>query len=230
MIGDNTTTQRITPVRVCGNKTFCHISAGNINSFAIDHQGRAWGWGQNGYFPGQGISEFLGDNTTLIRLTPVRVCGGQTFCHISASVGFSSGNCLSIDSGGRAWGWGYNSQGQLGDSTTTSRLTPVRVCGGGTFCHISAGNRYSLGIDYLGRAWGWGYNSQGQLGDNTTTERITPVRVCGGGTFCHISAGNKYSLGIDYLGRAWGWGYNSQGQLGDNTTTSRLTPVRVCNI
>ena len=126
-----------------------------------------------------------------------------------------------------SWGWGYNGQGQLGDNTTVSKLTPVKVCCNKTFCQISGGYQYSLAIDKDGKAWGWGYNVYGQLGDNTIVYKSMPIAVFGNKTFCQIVAGWRYSLAIDNNGKAWGWGYNSQGQLGDNSTTSRLTPVSV---
>jgi alpha-tubulin suppressor-like RCC1 family protein len=66
----------------------------------------------------------------------------------------------------------------LGDNSTTSRLTPVLVCGGLTFTSISAGNIFSLGVTNTGVAYGWGRNAEGQLGDNSTTSRLTPVQVC----------------------------------------------------
>ena len=105
------------PVAVCGDHTFCHISAGGSHSLAIDQNGQAWGWAR-------GANGRLGDNTETNRSTPVAVCGGHTFCHISAG-NFHS---LAIDHSGQAWGWGYNYYGQIGDGTNTDRHTPVRVC------------------------------------------------------------------------------------------------------
>jgi alpha-tubulin suppressor-like RCC1 family protein len=219
-LGDNSVTSRLTPVSVLGAiKTFCRISTGNTHSLAIDKNGRAWGWGANTAGP-------LGDNSITSKLTPVSVLGAiKTFCQISAGNSFS----LAIDKNGRAWAWGNNSSGQLGDNSVTSKLTPVSVLGAiKTFCQISTGTSISLAIDKNGRAWGWGANSSGQLGDNSITSKLTPVSVLGAiKTFCQISAGASHSLAIDKNGRAWAWGNNSSGQLGDNSITSKLTPVSV---
>lgn len=35
---------------------------------------------------------------------------------------------LALDNTGKAWGWGYNTYGNLGDNTINSRRTPVAVC------------------------------------------------------------------------------------------------------
>ena len=73
--------------------------------------------------------------------------------------------------------WG-TTLGQLGDGTTTRRLTPVAVAGGLFFSQVSAGSqtcgRTSGAVGYC-----WGENSEGQLGDGTTTDRHTPVAVAG---------------------------------------------------
>jgi alpha-tubulin suppressor-like RCC1 family protein len=223
-LGDNSTTTRRTPVSVLGAiKTFCQISAGNIHTVAIDKNGRAWGWGFNG-------AGRLGDNSTTQRNTPVSVEGAvKTFCQIIAG----SAHTIAIDKNGRAWGWGVNGNGQLGDNSTNQRLTPVSVLGAvKTFCQISAGGNsagsHTMAIDKNGRSWGWGLNSTGQLGDNSVTSRRTPVSVLGAvKTFCQISAGGTHTMAIDKNGRAWGWGDNGNGQLGNNSITSQRTPVSV---
>jgi alpha-tubulin suppressor-like RCC1 family protein len=200
-------------------KTFCQIGGGSAQSLAIDKNGRAWGWGLNGN--GQ-----LGDNSTVSKLTPVSVLGAvKTFCQISTA----NNHSVAIDKNGRAWGWGYNFRGNLGDNSTTQRLTPVSVLGAvKTFCQISAGGGHSLAIDKNGRAWGWGLNTSGQVGDNSVTQRNTPVSVLGAvKTFCQISGASNHSVAIDKNGRAWAWGFNQFGQVGDNSVTQRNTPVSV---
>ena len=133
---------------------------------------------------------------------------------------------------GTVWGWGYNSRGQLGDNSTTSRRTPVSILGvNKTFCSIAGGYYHSLGLDKNGRVWGWGHNYYGQLGDNSITSRCTPVSILGlNKTFCSIAGGQYHSLGIDNNGRVWGWGLNDQGQLGDNSVKLRRTPVSILGL
>ena len=219
-IGDNSITLRGTPVSVLGAaKTFCKISSGNQYTLAIDKNGRAWGWGSNNL--GQ-----IGDNSSSSKRTPVSVRGAiKTFCQISGG----AQHTLAIDKNGRAWAWGFNFAGQLGDNSSTQRNTPVSVLGAiKTFCKISGAGASSFAIDKNGRAWAWGDNGSGQLGDNSITSRRTPVSVAGAvKTFCEITGGGSHTVAVDKDGRVWAWGDTSSNQLGNNTSLSKCTPVSV---
>jgi alpha-tubulin suppressor-like RCC1 family protein len=221
-LGVGSVLSKRTPVAVCGNHTFCHITAGYLFSLGIDQYGKGWSWGHG--FPAN-IGQ-LGDNTTTQKTTPVAICGSHTFCKISSGDRFSIG----LDFRGKSWSWGYNVYGQLGDNTATNKSTPVAVLGvNKTFCKISGGQYHTLGLDFRGKLWGWGYNNWGQLGDNTTVNKYTPVAIIGTNkTFCRISAGKLHSMGIDFRGKLWSWGFNFYGQLGDNSTVDKYTPVAVC--
>ena len=221
-LGDNTTTQRNTPVSILGViKTFCEISLGACHTLAIDKNGRLWSWGQN-------TNGQLGDNTVLPKRTPVSVAGAvKTFCKIAAGEGHS----IAIDNMDRIWSWGNNPAGEIGDGTSLNKNTPVSILGDTkTFCKIYAGN-HGIAIDKNGRVWGWGANSFGQIGNNSITVRRTPVSVLGSTkTFCQISVNRNHSAAIDKNGRVWAWGDNSYGTLGDNSITRRCTPVAVLGV
>jgi len=177
----------------------------------------AWGFNTGGR---------LGDNTTNSRRSPVTVVGGITnWQQLSAG----NAHSLGLTQGGIAYAWGYNSNGRLGDNTTTNRSSPVTVVGGITnWQQLSAGDSHSLGLTQAGIAYAWGVNSNGRLGDNTLTSRSSPVTVVGGITnWQQVSAGFSHSLGVTQGGIAYAWGANTGGQLGTNNTTSRSSPVSV---
>src|SRR6185295_15895794 len=79
----------------------------------------------------------------------------------------------------RTFCWGSNSNGQLGDGTTTNRPKPVEVTGGVTFVLVSAGGAVTCGLTAERRAYCWGSNEGGRLGDGTETQRLTPTPVSG---------------------------------------------------
>ena len=218
---NNTTFFYMTPVSVFGNHTFCKITSSYNNASAIDNNGKIWSWGIND--AGQ-----LGNNTVVCYSTPVAIGGtNKTFCQIGAG----RYHILAIDKNGKAWAWGANSTGCVGNNTAVNYSTPVAVAGTTkTFCSISSDIFTSIALDKNGKAWTWGYSAYGELGINTTAPRSTPVAVCGNHTFCKINTGyydGFTHIAIDKNGKLWAWGQNAGGEIGDNSVVSKRTPVAV---
>jgi alpha-tubulin suppressor-like RCC1 family protein len=216
-LGDGTTTQRLTPVRVAGGHLWRQLSGGFGYSCGVttDDQPYCWGYNVNGQ---------LGDGTTISRLRPVAVSGGLLFRQIDA--GFHH-TCAVRTTDDRAYCWGLNQDGALGDGTTTSRLKPVAVLGTRRFDHVSAGGNHTCGVTLAGRGFCWGVNLVGQLGDGTTTRRLQPTPLGVDLTLSQVSAGFGSSCGVATDHRAYCWGHNYVGQLGDGTNTPHLLPVPV---
>nr|WP_230514440.1 Ig-like domain repeat protein [Salinispora arenicola] len=132
---------------------------------------------------------------------------------------------------GTGLAWGNNSDGELGDGTTTDSSTPIAVDlpADTTITAIAAGTAYGLALTSAGTVLAWGDNSAGQLGDGTTTDSSTPVAVDlpAGTTVTAVAAGDRHSLALTSTGTMLAWGENFIGQLGDGTTTRRSTPVAV---
>ncbi|NCU42105.1 MAG: RCC1 repeat-containing protein, partial [Candidatus Moranbacteria bacterium] len=242
-LGDNTQTQRLTPVQVkgVGNVGFlenvAQISAGNQHTCSLKTDGTAYCWGYN-------QSGQLGDNTTTSRYTPIQVKGvdGVGFLENVSWISLGESHTCAMKTDGTAYCWGSNSSGQLGDNTTTSKSTPVQVLGVGGSGNlsgvslISSGYRHACATKTDGTAYCWGYNQSGQLGDNTTTSRYTPIQVLGVGGSGFFSGASQISTGSSHTcatktdGTAYCWGSNGNGRLGDNTTTQRLAPVQVVGV
>ena len=55
-----------------------------------------------------------------------------------ASVSAGQYHTVGIKTDGTLWAWGRNSEGQLGDGTTTQRTTPVQIAAGSTWASVSA--------------------------------------------------------------------------------------------
>jgi alpha-tubulin suppressor-like RCC1 family protein len=131
---------------------------------------------------------------------------------------------------GKVMCWGYNTEGQLGDGTTTTRSTPVEVLGITTARSVATGGYESCAVLSDGKVKCWGDNQYGGLGDGTTTDRATPVEVSGITTATEIAVSYDHSCALLSDGKVKCWGLNDDGQLGDGTTTDSNTPVDVSGI
>lgn len=136
----------------------------------------------------------------------------------------------------RAYCWGDNGYGQLGDGTQyIDRLTPVAVFGGLSFRQVSIGAYHTCGVTTTYRAYCWGYGQFGQLGDGgTTISQPTPVAVAGGLSFVQVSAGDLHTCGVARVRiffqiyyPIYCWGHGRFAQLGNGSTANRLRPVPV---
>ncbi len=221
-LGVNRNDLILSPKSICGAiKTFCQLTAFGTTGIVIDKNGKVWGWGSN-------FNGTLGNNSATNVLTPISICGAnKTFCQIGAGNSYAT----AIDKNGRAWSWGSNLRGQLGNNSTQNFSTPISVAGAiKTFCAIAVSSETSFGIDKNGRLWAWGMNSGGDLGNNSVVSQRTPVSVCGAvKTFCKISGPvGSGPLSIDKNGLIWGWGSGNAGILGNNSIVSYSTPVSIC--
>jgi alpha-tubulin suppressor-like RCC1 family protein len=128
---------------------------------------------------------------------------------------------------GTVKGWGRNTNGQLGNGTSSDRTTPSAVSGLTDVTRVSSTRDHGCAVKSDGTLRCWGSNSSGQLGDGTTNYSLVPVSVSGIGNAVSVSAGWWHSCAIldDGTGRCWG--QNDYGRLGDDSTVSSLVPVIV---
>src|SRR5438105_822948 len=220
-LGDGTRTERHTPVGVLGLASgVVAITAGGGHTCALTGAGAVRCWGDN-------ARGELGDGTTPGRHAPVAVSGLAG--GVSAIAAGGNHSCA-LTRGGGVKCWGLNSYGELGDGTTTRRLTPVAVSGlASRVTAISVGETHSCALTSAGAVKCWGWNG-------TPTIHRTPAAVSGlgsgvkaitaRGTFYDGSL-RGYSCALTNTGRAKCWGWNLNGQLGDGTTTDRHKPVGV---
>ena len=211
------------------------VGAGGGFSCALltTHEARCWGANDGGQ---------LGDGTTTDRPRPVVVrdeagsgpLGGITQVEVG---GFHA--CALLDSG-QARCWGDNTEGRLGDGTTTDRSRPVAVTNeAGTgpltgITAIAAGYEQTCALLESGQARCWGSSRDGLLGNGDTTSSARPVAVSdpvGAGPLAGIvqlgSGGAPQMCATIESGEAYCWGDNEGGLLGDGTTTDRHRPTLV---
>jgi alpha-tubulin suppressor-like RCC1 family protein len=230
-LGDGTTTHRNSPTLTSSfgvGRTAIAISAKGSHTCALLDDGSVTCWGYNEQ--GQ-----LGDGTNIDRNipTPISSLGtGRTAVTISSGVFHS---CAILDDDSVSC-WGSNSNGQLGDGTTTNRNIPTQISSFGIGINalaISSGTFHTCAILDNGSVTCWGYNNLGQLGDGTTTDRNIPTQTSNfgtGRTAVVISTGRFHTCAILDNGSVSCWGKNAEGQLGDETTTNRNSPTLTSNL
>ena len=243
-LGNNSTAESHTPIQIIGPdgvgylEDIIDIAAGTGHTIALKADGTVWTWGEN--FNGQ-----LGNNSTIESHIPVQVNGPDGIGYLSDIVAVAAGYqySLALRSDGTVWAWGNNSNGELGDNTSTKRSTPVQVRGvkGGGYLTeiiaIEAGKNHTVALKSDGTVLAWGNNAYGQLGDATTTTRYAPVyavKYISGGYYpfngaIAVAAGYSNSAAIKPDGTAWTWGDNTYGQLGLRTNKSWSAPEQVVN-
>jgi alpha-tubulin suppressor-like RCC1 family protein len=130
---------------------------------------------------------------------------------------------------GRAYCWGSDNRGQLGDNRTTNSTTPIPISDSTlVFRSISAGESHTCGVTTSGSAYCWGEGAQGQLGNGSATSSEVPILVSGGTSFTTISAGRGHTCAIDNSANVLCWGDNTFGQLGTGIPGGlQLNPVAV---
>jgi alpha-tubulin suppressor-like RCC1 family protein len=145
-LGDGTTTDRHRPVPVrlpVGTKVR-GLFGGAFHAVALTTTGKVLTWGDNTH--GQ-----LGDGTTAERHRPVtvRLPAGTTVTAVSAGEAHS----LVLAKSGKAFAWGWNATGELGNDTTTGSKRPVQVDLGArevaTALGAGPGAQFSLAIVHL---------------------------------------------------------------------------------
>jgi hypothetical protein len=201
-------------------------------------------WGYKG-LGGNDVPEInYGSNLRLQRLaTPIDSTGalaGRTVVGLSS--GANAQHACALADNGRAYCWGRNASGQLGDGTTDVRWAPIEVSVSGVLSGKSlvsiaaaysgsSSDGFTCAVSTEGKVYCWGYNAYGQLGDNSTTNRTSPVAVATGAAsgkvFVDVKVGSDHACGLTSDGKVYCWGNNDYGQLGNNSNTAAKTPVAV---
>jgi alpha-tubulin suppressor-like RCC1 family protein len=119
-LGNGTRFDRKRPSAVAGGLSFARVTAGLDHTCGetTGNRGYCWGWNEKGSL-GDGSSS--GD----VRLTPGPIAGGLAFGQLTAGVFHTCGRTPTAV----AYCWGDNSEGEIGDGTTTDRPTPTAVAG-----------------------------------------------------------------------------------------------------
>ena len=166
---------------------FIDVSCGHYHTCAVKSDGTVYWWGGNDWYKRSPV--LVPNLTNVISVA----CGGYHTC--------------AVKSDGTVYCWGSNSNGQIGDGTTTDRSSPTLVQGLTGVIKVSCGAYHTCALINNGTVYCWGYNGNGQIGDGTTTDRSSPKLVAG------LTGVKKISTGWNFVwafrsddNTVWGWG------------------------
>lgn len=223
-LGIGTTGAQNKPVAVLdtidGGIQFAAVEAGYFHTCALSTAGRAYCWGSGSY--GR-----LGNGGTSTQRTPVAVAPPEgepdplTFASISGGYEFTCGLTIA----GKAYCWGRDNAGQLGNGELENQVKPVAVedtpDGATKYASIATGSSHTCALSTAGKVYCWGNGEFGQLGDGESgldAYDSVPVPVAdptsGAVQFTSITTGNSFTCGATTSGQAYCWGHYSEGQLG----------------
>jgi len=125
-LGDGTTVSKVFAVQVkTSESTYLAnvktIAGGESHMAVLKTDGSVWVLGYN-------VSGQIGDGTTTNRSYPVQVKTSESM-YLSNITAIAAGanHTVALKTDGSVWVWGSNSNGQLGDGTTTNRSYPVQT-------------------------------------------------------------------------------------------------------
>jgi alpha-tubulin suppressor-like RCC1 family protein len=191
------------------------------SAFAVDTTGHVWAWGYN-----EGGEFCLGNHAQHVK--PVKL----SFSDVTALAGAS--NHASYDADGTLYSCGVNTQGELGDGSTTSSMNPVQVSGlsGAQVTTLVASAGDTGALLSTGSYYDWGNNNYGEVGNGTTQSALVPYQVNLPSAVDQIAEGGSGSMGGQSLallsnGTLWAWGNNTYHQLSNHLGVNEEKPAEV---
>jgi alpha-tubulin suppressor-like RCC1 family protein len=120
---------------------------------------------------------------------------------------------------------GENRSGEIGDGTTTTRLSPYFIPPptGKTWAQVATGDFRTTALTSDGLMYSWGSNGYRQIDEVTLSSYLTPKLVTAptGKQWSSVSAGYGHTLALCTDGTLYTWGANHDGQLGTGIASPR---------
>ena len=198
--------------------TITKVTCGHYHSLALDSSGDVWLWGD---VPNSYSSSWPSSVTD----EPQKVVDGKNIIGIASSYY----TLYAFDATGKMWNAGDNSEGQIGDGTTSGStgktLTEVtyfsskgitinKVYGGGEFVFADTSDGYYC----------WGAGTHGVFG-NGSTGNITsgPAKWTNVSNIKKFMASTQHTTAITEDGKYYAWGRDYHGGRGDSDSSSDIT-------
>jgi alpha-tubulin suppressor-like RCC1 family protein len=172
------------------------VSGGGQHTCALTALGRGYCWGTSN-------NDVLGIDPSS---TNWRIPNPILLTEPLSSILAGNEHTCALTVTGRAYCWGFNINGNVGDGTASPRSIPTLVVGQLVFAQIAVGQTHTCARTASGEIYCWGDNSSGQLGDGTLQTRYQPVLARGGAKFAQVVASGRKTCGRTSVGNVQCWG------------------------
>jgi len=223
-LGDGTRLDRSSPVSLKIGLDAAQIVTGGLHTCLLGTAGSegVWCWGR-------GNAGQLGTSALIDVIVPTALSGLREDDG-AATLGAGQSHTCALLKDRSVWCWGANTEGQLGDGTTSSRSNPAAVSGLTDIMEISLGGSHTCALRLDGTVSCWGRGAEGQLGDGLQMGSPLPTSVQALNDAIHLAAGGGHTCAVlaDHTVKCWGAG--ESGQLGWGALRDHGIPSRVMNL
>jgi alpha-tubulin suppressor-like RCC1 family protein len=217
-------------------------AVGSYNTHVEMENGNVYSMGQNsdGVLGIGSLATPGGISTPTLNSSLTTAIGGHG--HIAALWSASNSTILKL-ADGTFWVAGSNTNGQLGNNSTTSAIVftqnPLLDALGITDIQMQSPKKgsssaYAVAVvahTTSGKIYVWGYNEYGQLLPVSAEVTIkVPTEIAppaGSAKITRLALGINFSIGIGDDGNVYATGKNASYQLGLGNTTDQLSPVMI---
>lgn len=183
------------------------VAGGLLHTTFLTDEGDVYAFGFNNRGPlGVGDEEARTSAVKIEALDDVEITGIEN----------GNGTSFAIAADGTLYGWGSNTNGQLGTGDQEERLVPTAIAAlsDETIVAVSAGVTHTLVLTAEGEVYGFGGNTDNQVSPSDDRSVIEPSLVAGlPADIVAISGEGRTSYAITSDGRVFGWGEGRYGQL-----------------
>ena len=209
-LGDGTTSRMYYPIRVKGVggtgylDNIVAIDTGDYHVIALDKNGEVYAWGINNY------AQTGNATTTANKTTPIKVTLPEEIIFIASGTNHN----VALGVSGKAYTWGYNGYGQLGNTTAGNHdmYTSTGKCVNANYTDSTADGYMYYSTPQIVRDLNNGHNVKMDYNEKNVDEYQPMHNVV------QIAAGGNSTMLLRADGTAFTFGLGSSGQLGyDNS-------------
>jgi alpha-tubulin suppressor-like RCC1 family protein len=200
-LGDGTTTDRLTPVKIL-DANVTQVAAGWHHTIFLKNNGSVWAMGRNQW--GQ-----LGDGTQVDRNTSLRVIDAN-----ATAVACGNDYSYVLMNDGSLLTFGNNGNGRTGFAYNgVNSLTTPQVVFAGGVSKVAAHSFHTLFLKTDGSLWSAGHNEKGRVGSGEIDASVPLSKIVNSGV-AGMAAGGYHSIYWTTNGEVYVFGSNGSGQLG----------------